>query len=61
SAPAGEPRIEVTFDIDTEGMVHVSAKDLESDKEQSITVEGPGLSDEELKRAADRNEARATA
>jgi len=57
--PAGKPRIEVTFHIDTDGIVNVSAKDLNSDKEQSITVEGhSGLSDEELQRAQERNEAR---
>ncbi|MEG0179645.1 MAG: Hsp70 family protein, partial [Oscillospiraceae bacterium] len=38
SAPRGVPQIEVTFDIDANGIVHVSAKDLGSGKEQSITI-----------------------
>jgi len=59
NAPAGKPRIEVTFDIDTDGIVNVSAKDLKTDREQSITVEGhSGLSEEELQRATERNSAR---
>jgi molecular chaperone DnaK len=62
NAPAGKPRIEVIFDIDTDGIVNVSAKDLKTDREQSITVEGhSGLSDEELQRATERNEAREAA
>ncbi|MCP1716183.1 molecular chaperone DnaK [Methanocalculus alkaliphilus] len=39
-APRGIPQIEVTFDIDANGIVHVSAKDLGSGKEQSITIHG---------------------
>jgi molecular chaperone DnaK len=39
-APRGVPQIEVTFDIDANGIVHVSAKDLGSGKEQSITISG---------------------
>jgi len=39
-APRGVPQIEVTFDIDANGIVHVSAKDLGSGKEQSITIHG---------------------
>ncbi len=58
-APAGKPRIEVTFDIDTDGIVNVSAEDVKTGEEQSITVEGySGLSDEELERAKNRNEER---
>jgi len=58
-APAGKPRIEVMFDIDTDGIVDVSARDLKTDREQSITVEGhSGLSNEELQRATERNAAR---
>ena len=38
AAPRGVPQIEVTFDIDANGIVHVSAKDLGSGKEQSITI-----------------------
>jgi len=56
SAPAGQPRIEVAFDIDTDGIVHVSARDKKTDREQSVKVEGySGLSDEELQRATKRN------
>lgn len=55
-APAGGPRIEVSFEIDTDGIVSVSAKDLKTEKVQTITVEGTsGLSDEELRRAVSRN------
>ena len=55
-APAGSPRIEVAFEIDTDGIVSVSARDLKTNKTQSITVEGTsGLSDEELQRAIARN------
>jgi molecular chaperone DnaK len=54
-APANTPRIEVSFEIDTDGIVSVSAKDLRSGQSQSITVEGhSGLSDEELQRAMAR-------
>lgn len=56
-APAGKPRIEVTFEIDTDGIVNVSAKDLSTDASQSITVEGhSGLSSEELQRAIKRSQ-----
>jgi molecular chaperone DnaK len=48
-APRGVPQIEVTFDIDANGILHVSAKDKGTGKEQSITIEKPGgLSDEEI-------------
>jgi len=48
-APRGVPQIEVTFDIDANGIVNVSAKDLATDKEQSIRIESSsGLSDEEV-------------
>ena len=52
-APArrGVPQIEVTFDIDVNGIVHVSAKDKGTGKEQSITIQNSsGLSDEEINR-----------
>lgn len=50
-APRGVPKIEVTFDIDANGIVHVSAKDLGTGKEQSITIKSSsGLSDEEIER-----------
>lgn len=56
NAKAGKPRIEVSFDIDTDGIVNVSARDLNTDRKQSITVEGhSGLSEEELQRATQRN------
>ncbi|MBF0375864.1 MAG: molecular chaperone DnaK [Desulfamplus sp.] len=50
-APRGVPQIEVTFDIDANGIVHVSAKDKATGKEQSIRITAAsGLSDEEIKR-----------
>jgi len=49
-APRGVPQIEVTFDIDANGIVHVSAKDLGTGKEQKIRIESSsGLNDEEIK------------
>ncbi len=51
SAPRGVPQIEVTFDIDANGIVNVSAKDLGTGKEQKITISGStALSDEEVER-----------
>jgi molecular chaperone DnaK len=51
SAPRGVPQIEVTFDIDANGILHVSAKDLGTGKEQKITVTNSGgLSEDEVKR-----------
>ncbi|MDD3042391.1 MAG: molecular chaperone DnaK [Methanosarcinaceae archaeon] len=48
-APRGIPQIEVTFDIDANGILHVNAKDLGTGKEQSISIKKPGgLSDEEI-------------
>ena len=48
-APRGIPQIEVTFDIDANGILHVNAKDLGTGKEQSISIQKPGgLSDEEI-------------
>jgi molecular chaperone DnaK len=50
-APRGVPQIEVCFDIDANGILHVSAKDLSSGKEQKIRIEArSGLSDEEVQR-----------
>ena len=50
-APRGVPQIEVTFDIDANGIVHVSAKDLGTGKEQSMTITGgSALSKEEIER-----------
>jgi molecular chaperone DnaK len=49
AAPRGVPQIEVAFDIDANGIVHVSAKDLSTGKEQTIVVQASsGLSDEEI-------------
>jgi molecular chaperone DnaK len=50
-APRGIPQIEVTFDIDANGILHVSAKDMGTGKEQSIRITASsGLSEEEIKR-----------
>jgi molecular chaperone DnaK len=50
-APRGVPQIEVTFDIDANGIVHVSAKDLGTGKEQSIKItSSSGLSEEEIQK-----------
>lgn len=48
-APAGVPQIEVKFDIDANGIVSVSAKDLGTNKEQHITIQNNKLSDDEIK------------
>ena len=50
-APRGQPQIEVTFDIDANGILHVSAKDLGTGKDQKITIQdSSGLSKEEVER-----------
>jgi molecular chaperone DnaK len=50
-APRGMPQIEVCFDIDADGILHVSAKDMQSGKEQKIRIEAKsGLSESEIKR-----------
>ncbi|AFK07707.1 chaperone protein DnaK [Mesotoga prima MesG1.Ag.4.2] len=50
-APRGVPQIEVTFDIDSDGIVHVSAKDLGTNREQSMVVSGrQKMSEEDIKR-----------
>ena len=55
-APRGEPRIEVMFDIDANGIVHVSAKDVKTGKEQSMRIEpSGGLTEEEIKRIIDES------
>jgi len=52
SSPRGIPQIEVTFDIDANGILTVKAKDKATNKEQMITIKGAvGLSDEEIKQA----------
>ena len=59
-APRGVPQIEVTFDIDANGILHVTAKDLGTGKEQKITITASsGLSDAEVERMV--NEAKAHA
>ena len=51
-APAGVPQIEVTFDIDANGILTVSAKDLDTGKAQSITIDDSGrMSDDDIERA----------
>lgn len=60
-APRGVPQIQVTFDIDANGIVHVSAKDLGTGKEQNITITSSGgLSDEEIDRMVKEAEAHAS-
>ena len=59
-APRGIPQIEVTFDIDANGIVHVSARDKGTNKEQSMTITGGSkLSDEEIDRMVKDAEAHA--
>jgi molecular chaperone DnaK len=59
-AQRGMPQIEVTFDIDANGILHVSAKDKNSGKEQKISIEGSsGLSDDEIEKAKRDAEAHA--
>ena len=59
-APRGVPQIEVTFDIDSNGILHVSAKDKATGKSQSIRIEASsGLTDDEIKKM--KNEAEANA
>jgi len=56
-APRGVPQIEVTFDIDANGIVHVSAKDLGTGNEQKITITASSnMSEEDIKRAMDEAE-----
>ena len=58
AAPRGVPQIEVTFDIDANSIVHVTAKDLGTNKEQSITItSSTNLSDEEVDRMVKEAEA----
>lgn len=61
-APRGVPQIEVTFEIDANGILNVSAKDKATGKEQSIRIEASsGLSEEEIKRMKDEAAANAAA
>ena len=60
AAPRGVPQIEVTFDIDANGIVHVKAKDLGTQKEQKITItSSSGLKDDEIERMVKEAEAHA--
>jgi len=60
-APRGVPRIEVSFDIDANGIVHVSAKDLGTGKEQKITITSDnGMSKEDIDRMVKEAEAHAS-
>lgn len=59
-APRGVPQVEVTFDIDANGILHVSAKDKATGKEQKIRIEASsGLSDEEIQKMKQEAEANA--
>ena len=61
-APRGVPQIEVSFDIDANGILHVSAKDKATGKEQKIRIEASsGLTDAEIKKMKDEAEANAEA
>jgi len=61
-APRGVPQVEVTFDIDANGILHVSAKDKATGKEQKIRIEASsGLTDAEIKKMKDEAEANADA
>jgi len=60
AAPKGQPQIEVTFDIDSDGILKVSAKDKNTGKEQNITIKASsGLSDEEVEKMVKDAEAHA--
>jgi len=62
AAPRGTPQIEVTFDIDADGILHVTAKDKNTGKEQKITIKASsGLSDEEVEQMVRDAEANADA
>ena len=57
-APRGMPQIEVSFDIDADGLIHVSAKDKKTDKEQQITIQSSsGLSEDDIQRMVREAEA----
>ncbi|HAS6391296.1 TPA: molecular chaperone DnaK [Vibrio vulnificus] len=57
-APRGMPQIEVTFDLDADGILHVSAKDKQTSKEQKITIQASGgLSDAEIEKMVQEAEA----
>ncbi|MFT4661532.1 MAG: molecular chaperone DnaK [Patiriisocius sp.] len=61
-APRGVPQVEVTFDIDANGIINVSAKDKATNKEQNIRIEASsGISDEEIQKMKEEAEANAEA
>ncbi|WP_372881323.1 molecular chaperone DnaK [Psychromonas sp.] len=61
-APRGTPQIEVTFDMDADGILHVSAKDKDTKQEQKITIKSSsGLSEEEIEKMVNDAEANAEA
>jgi molecular chaperone DnaK len=61
TAPRGIPQIEVTFDIDANGIVNVSAKDLATNKEQKITITGStNLGEDDIRRMVDEADGHAT-
>ena len=56
-APKGVPQIEITFDIDADGIVHVTAKDKATNKDQSMTItSSSGLSDKDIERMVEESE-----
>ncbi|MGX9418792.1 molecular chaperone DnaK [Vibrio sp. WJH972] len=58
AAPRGMPQIEVTFDLDADGILHVGAKDKQTGKEQKITIQASGgLSDEDIEKMVQEAEA----
>src|SRR5512147_830686 len=60
-APRGVPQVEVTFDIDANGIVHETAKDLGTGREQSIKITASsGMSKDEIDKAVKESEAHAT-
>ena len=60
AAPRGVPQVEVEFDLDTDGILNVTAKDKKTDKKQSIRIEASsGLSDDEIKRMQEDAQAHA--
>ncbi len=59
-APRGIPQIEVRFDIDTDGIVHVSAKDLGTGKEQSIKITSQKMTEEEIAKAVNEAKSKET-
>merc|ERR1712014_263259 len=61
SAPRGVPQIEVTFDIDANGILSVTAKDKATNKQQSITISASTLPKDEVERMVKDAEANATA